>query len=160
MCCQACSLSWGWQWEANLFLQFYSSNKESRRWQTFFKPGRILMEEAWNSGMSSATNLLPNIMAMEERVWRSLGKFAGGREKERKKPRCEAEPNYGAMTERQRQALQHIQDMLQNPFLSRATSTEDNIPRGSASRIEGLQSTQTSSICSGWTGSPLSSCRL
>lgn len=70
------------------------------------------MEEAWNSGMSSATNLLPNIMAMEEGVWRTLGKFAGGREKKRKKSRCEAEPSYGAMTERQRQALQHTQDML------------------------------------------------
>ena len=51
--------------------------------------------------MSSATNLLPNIMAMEERVWRSLGKFAVGREKkERKESRGEAEPSYGAMTER------------------------------------------------------------
>lgn len=107
------------------------------------------MKEAWNSGMSRATNLLPNFIAMEEGVWRSLGKFAGGREKEeRKDSRGEAEPSYGAMTERWRQAHQHIQDILQNPFLSRATSTEDNIPRGSASRIEGLQSTQTSSICS------------
>lgn len=79
--------------------------------------------------MSSATNLLPNIMAMEEGVWRSLRKFAGGREKkERKDSRGEAEPSFRVMTERWGQAHQHIEDLLQNPFLSRATSTEDNIP--------------------------------
>jgi len=50
--------------------------------------------------MSSATNLLPNIMAMEEGVWRSIGKFAARRKKkERKDSRDEAEPSYGTMTE-------------------------------------------------------------
>lgn len=35
------------------------------------------MEEARKSGISTANSLLHNIMATEEGVWRSLGKFAG-----------------------------------------------------------------------------------
>lgn len=68
--------------------------------------------------MSSATTLLPNIMAMEEGVWRSLGKFAGEEEekKERKDSRGEAKPSYGAVTESPSARTEHVA----KPFLQQS----------------------------------------
>lgn len=46
------------------------------------------------------------------------------------------------------------------PFLEHTYIYCDNIARASSCRIEGLQSTQTSSTCSGWIVLLLSSCGL
>lgn len=90
----------------------------------FFKSQVILMKEAWNSGMSRATNLLPNIVAREDQVWRSLGKFAGRQEKVKKGSGGEAEPSNRAMAPRWSQSYQ-TEDLLQNPVLSRASSRRE-----------------------------------
>lgn len=95
-----------------------------RRGQAFFKPQVILTKEAWNSGTSRATNLLPNTVAREDQVWRSLGKFARWQEKVKKGSGGEAEPSHRAMTPRWSQSYQ-TEDLLQNPVLSRTSSRRD-----------------------------------
>lgn len=71
------------------------------------------MEEAWNSSVSRATNLLPNSVARKDQAWRSIGKFSGGQEKAKKDSGGEGEPNHRAMTPRWSQPHQ-TEDSLQN----------------------------------------------
>lgn len=74
--------------------------------------------------MSRAANLLPNIVAREDQVWRSLGKFAGGQEKVKNGSGGEAEPSHRAMTPRWSQSYQ-TKDFLHRLVLSRACSRRE-----------------------------------